>query len=174
MRLIYIPFTIFIFFLTSCESSSIIEKESFENGNPKIVLKFKSIRDSTYTELEYFMNGKLKSSKDFVNAKLHGKIIKYDEKGFKTYECDYLFGKKNGIGTAWYESGKIAYQFKYKNDLFYDGTEYFEDGWPRVLVKFSAPGQREGEALYFNEDGKLWQKGYFKNGLQDSIWTHLS
>ena len=155
----------------SCEESNHIEIEKWENGNPKITFDFSNLKDSSYTRFEYYENGKIKSKQDFVKAKLHGKFIKYSDKGFKQYEGDYLNGKKNGIVTAWYESGKISLQFKYENGLFYDGTEYYEDGWPRVLVKFSAPGKREGVAYYYEEDGRIWEKGYFKNGKQDSVWT---
>ena len=134
-------------------------------------MDFKSVKDSTYTRTEFYENGKIKSVQDYVHAKLNGKLINYSDKGYKQQEFEYVDGQKNGIGTAWYESGKIAFQFKYKDGLNFDGTEYFEDGWPRVLVKFSAPGQREGIAYYYKDDGHIWMQGYFKNGKEDNVWT---
>jgi antitoxin component YwqK of YwqJK toxin-antitoxin module len=163
--------TISILIFYSCKQSDKKIIEKWGNGNPKITLDFKSVKDSTYTRTEYFENEKVKSTQDFVNAKLNGKLVNYSDKGFKQQEFDYVDGRKNGIGTGWYESGKVAFQLKYKDDLYYDGTEYFEDGWPRVLVKFSAPGKREGKAFYYEEDGNIWMQGYFKNGKEDSIWT---
>lgn len=154
----------------SCQKSNKVVQEKWRSGTPKILLDFKSIEDSTYTQTEYFESGKLKSTQEFVNGKLNGKVTNYSEKGFKEQEFDYVNGQKNGLGTAWYESGKIAFQFKYKDDLYYDGTEYFENGQPRVLMKFSAPGKREGKTTYFKEDGHVWMEGYFKNGKEDGVW----
>lgn len=165
--------TISILTLYSCRQSDSLIIEKWDNGNPKITVDFISVKDSTYVRTDFFENGKIKSTQDFVDGKLNGKVINYSDKGFKQQEFDYVDGQKNGIGTAWYESGKIAFQFKFKDGLYYDGTEYFEDGWPRVLVKFSAPGQREGKAFYYKEDGHIWQQGYFKNGKEDSVWTRF-
>ncbi len=162
---------IFIFVLSSCNRSDVAIIEKWNNEKPKIILNFINRKDSTFTKTEYFESGQIKSKQDFVRGQLNGKVINYSDKGHKQQEFDYVDGLKNGIGTSWYESGKIAFQFKYKNGLYYDGTEYYEDGWPRVLVKFSAPGKREGKAFYFKEDGHIWQQGFFKNDLEDSIWT---
>jgi antitoxin component YwqK of YwqJK toxin-antitoxin module len=172
--MIRIKFFIVIIVLTlySCNHSNVI-LEQWSNGSPKIVLDFKNIQDSIYTRIEYFENGKIKSTQDYVNAKLNGKVISYSDKGFKQQEVDYVNGEKNGIGSGWYESGKIAFQFKYKDGLYYDGTEYFENGWPRVLVKFSAPGKRQGKAIYYDEDGNIWQQGYFENDKEDSVWVRF-
>ena len=166
-----ITFFVTLTILSSCKRTDKEIIDKWNNGQTKTELDFKSKADSTFTKTEYFENGKVKSTQNFVNGKLNGKLINYSDKGFKQQEFDYVDGQKNGIGTSWYESGKIAFQFKFKDGLYYDGTEYFENGIPRVLVKFSAPGQMEGKAFYFEEDGYIWQQGYFKQGKEDSIWT---
>lgn len=145
--------------------------EQWLDGKTKTEIAYIDKEDSIYVKFQYYESGELKLKQEFVRGKLHGKEILYSESGIKVREFDYVEGEKNGIGTAWYESGRIAFQFKYKDDLYYDGTEYYEDGWPRVLVKFSAPGVREGNAIYFKEDGRIWMRGYFKNGKEDSTWT---
>jgi len=170
MKILFINI-VFILMFYSCRQSNNVVVEKWDTGSPKVVMKFKSVSDSTYTRIEYFGNGTIKSTQDFVHGKLNGKLISYFDKGVKQSEFDYVEGQKNGIGTEWYESGKIAYQFRFKDGLYYDGTEYFENGWPKVLVKFSAPGQREGKATYFQEDGHIWMEGYFKNGKEDSVWV---
>jgi antitoxin component YwqK of YwqJK toxin-antitoxin module len=169
IKIVTIILTVIFLAFYSCNSDKVV-LEKWNNGKPKVILEFKDVKDSIFTKIEYFESEKIKSTQEYVKGKMSGKEIKYSEKGFKYQEFDYLNGQKNGIGTAWYESGKISFQFKYKHGLYYDGTEYFENGWPRVLVRFSAPGQREGKAFYYKEDGYIWMEGYFKNGKEDSIW----
>ena len=171
LRISATTFFVILTILSSCKQADKEIIDRWDNGQTKTAIYFKSKIDSTFTKTEYFENGKVKSIQEFVNGKLNGKLINYSEKGFKQQEFNYVNGQKNGVGTAWYESGKIAFQFKFKDNFQYDGTEYFENGIPRVLVKFSAPGKREGKALYFDEDGNIWLEGYFKKGKKDSIWT---
>jgi antitoxin component YwqK of YwqJK toxin-antitoxin module len=89
-----------------------------------------------------------------------------EDKTFKKIHfrtLNYVHGKREGMRTDYYPSGKIAYQGNYANDL-YDGehTIYFENG-----NKFDAGYYSKGNSIGWNfsyyMDGTLKSKRFYSN-----------
>jgi len=64
--------------------------------------------------IEYYANGKIRSVKNYLNGKLHGPYITYDDRGKKKYRDNFKNGSLFGEYEIW-EGGK-KYIYKYEND----------------------------------------------------------
>ena len=100
----------------------------------------------------------------------HGKGILYDLNGYKTYEGDWLYNKRDGYGLKFINnsSSRIKYEGYWTEDLASGkGTSYFENG------KKDYEGQRkdgvaEGYGIsYYETSGTIEYEGEWQNGETD-------
>lgn len=103
----------------------------------------------------YYENGRLERIGHFVNGKMHGKFIDYDEEGNKVEEFNASNGMRNGLTTL-YEDGRVSETFSYLNDEkngVYNSFYYDDEG--QLRAKYT------GAYLNGNRHG-LWQLIYLK------------
>ena len=120
------------------EKDWIVEKGTYVRGEEK-----------TRTATRWYDNGAKRSVVGYLNGKKsgyattwteEGKRVWWNEKGFKTEECQYRNDKRHG------------YQH-----------EYGEDGRPTASLQWTN-GSRHGEAVYFNEYGQVRRREWYRDG----------
>lgn len=82
----------------------------------------------------YYINGKVKEERYFINGKKDGLWITYLENGNKQAEARFSNDLKNGTWTIWDENGTKRYHMEYK------------------------AGEKTGTWLMWDESGKLIQE----------------
>ncbi len=90
-----------------------------------------------------------------------GNTTLFDENGKKTYEGDFLRGRREGKGVEWYATGYGIGKKKFEGDFlagkFYEGDLYwyYSDGSKKMRVEYSAG--KVAEAHMWNRNGeKRW------------------
>lgn len=94
--------------------------------------------------LEFYPNGNKKSLQNYHNSKLVGKSYKWHENGILKEEGNYLPGAENG-------------------EKSYEILHFWNEKGEQTVT--SGNGMSESEDEYYH------QKGTYKNGFKDGIWT---
>ena len=108
--------------------------------------RFKSGKKSGVHE-EYYENGVLKISKNFIDGLEDGKYEEYFENGEVKLSCFYIEGKRNGKSQEFYEDGGL----KEENNYYY--------------------GNLDGISSRFHKNGKILCTGMYKEDLKTGIWN---
>jgi antitoxin component YwqK of YwqJK toxin-antitoxin module len=125
---------------------------------------------------------------NYEDGELEGRFVEYDEEGQAIVEGQYTAGYEEGVwmyrngtfvekgryegglreGTwkSWFESGKIASEIQYSENLM-DGKYvlYWENGNIRVSGKYES-GLQEGVWQQYNEEGILDITTLYKEGKE--------
>jgi len=114
--------------------------------------------------VEYFKNGKIKSTGEFKNGLVHGLRTVYYENGKKDYERNYIDGIENGPSIEYYPSGQVRQEVYFKNGRE-DGTGkiFYENGQVQAILTHSN-GVQQGDYFEYTSDGRLKAQYYFVNG----------
>ena len=85
------------------------------------------------------------------------------------FECEYLKGKKNGIGKEYYKDGKLKFEGEYLNGKRNGiGKRYYNDG--KLLSEGEyLNGEKIGIFKKYYSDGKLLSEGEYLNGKKWNI-----
>lgn len=121
-----------------------------------------SVFTGEYTE--YYENGKVKSSGNYVNGEYDGLYELYYENGNKQAEYNLKDGVRNGQAILYYENGKVQERGELTNDKRNGIFEcFFENGTPQAILEFK-DGEMEGKYVVYSEAGKLTFDGELHQG----------
>lgn len=118
---------------------------------------------------EFYDNGQLKITGNWVNNILQGEVQIYYENGNLAYNGQWFDFKRNGYGIQYYENGNIKQEGELKDDLVCGKNKlYLEDG--RLHFEGNIFKSPDGDsfatgAIVYGENGELLNlKGHIING----------
>lgn len=150
---------------------SLYQETNYENHLYYRIIESYDTAKELFQIKDYYKSGVIQmtgqSTTNDGNSKV-GEIIFYYENGNKKSNINYYKGRLVGIEEQWYENGAKQVEAEYleTNNLFttvrkiknfwkFDGTQTVVNG--------------NGTVEETSENGS--EKGAYKNGLKDSIWT---
>jgi hypothetical protein len=120
-------------------------------------------RDSIRVETAMHPNGKLKSEIPYAGKQKHGLAKTYDKDGNIMLELPFVFGKREGQSKRYYEGGKQLYQT----------TEYKDDRFHGLQIKYRENGDRMSEARFENDFSCLGLKEYYTDNTLKKEYPKL-
>lgn len=143
-------------------------EETDANGN--LVYKKVYAAPKTYSETEYFDNGKLKSLKNFAEGKRNGKQESYLDNGFKEEESEYDNGLKVML-KDYHNNGKLARSVIFNANGRNGVDEYFDrKGMPTRKATYVDGRQNGLETRYHYNSNQKYVEEEYKNDVQDGIY----
>lgn len=146
----------------------VIVKETNVGKNSNVFNVEKYLLDDSINE--YVLDSKF-TTNGLQLLKANGDFISYHKNGNKAAEGKTINGKKDsGIWTYYYENGKK------KSEEKMSSGNYFNDKTQNLIINFwDAKGEQtvtdgNGLAEFKNEEG-LIEKGSYKGGLKNGLWT---
>lgn len=101
--------------------------------------------------VSYFANGNMQSEGEYRGGKKEGAWVLYWPNGNKNSEAHFRDGKYTGLYTAYHKNGKKEHEGRYNE----------------FTGKSSADGTKDGEWLYYAEDGEtVWRKITYRRGAR--------
>lgn len=97
----------------------------------------------------FFEDGKILSTEEYHQGKLHGELKNYYPNGKITEHTIYRNGMKNGFSRKYSSDGILIEEVHYKNDLL------------------------DGLAKYFELNGNLKERGSYKAGKKARKWEYF-
>jgi len=151
--------------------SSLDEKEGSDITNIKDLKRINGLwtkkgEKTAYTGkiIEYFKNGKVKSTGEFKNGLIHGLRTVYYENGNKDFERNYINGIENGASIEYYPNGQVRQEVYFKNGREDGiGKLFYENGQVQAILTHSN-GVQHGDYFEYTPDGKLIAQYYFVYG----------
>jgi len=98
----------------------------FDNGTVKSVYIYSS--SENYGVTNYFTNGKVMETGQFVNGKMDGVWTSFNEQAVQTGEATYSEGVKIGDWKIFDASGAIRYKITYANNRIVTATNFDQAG----------------------------------------------
>lgn len=144
---------------------------SSENKFYTSVVKDYYLEKTEYKFLKYYKNGNLKEERTLSGKDGGfpiGEEIQYYENGNKSVSTFYENKKLNGKSFEWHEDGKIKKEGEYDSDKFETGTHF------KTINFWNADGKQtviNGNGNYEYTSKDLYEKGSFKNGYKEGLWT---
>lgn len=117
---------------------------------------------------EFHANGNLRSVAEWEKD-LHGDYKEYDPQGNVLSEGQFEHGKMVGI-WSYHENGsktparKERYTYQGDKVVLHGDLEFFFPSGRLRAIEPYVNGLREGEAVLYHENGKVWQKITYRNG----------
>jgi antitoxin component YwqK of YwqJK toxin-antitoxin module len=133
--------------------------------------------------ISHYNNNRL-ATEEFYNEKgqKHGHIISYDRKGKKLEDETYVNGRLDGKSVKYENQSTVENEYKDGNLIF--SRETYTNGNLKHESSYNEDGKRNGRCVYGYENGKVEhedfylngkkqeEKHYFKNGLLQSEKTY--
>nr|WRK65195.1 MORN repeat containing protein [Marseillevirus futianmevirus] len=116
-----------------------------------------------------WMKGVLREKGFYINGKLEGQLLKWDEQGRVLEEVQYKEGKKDGVRVLFEPSKNRVYSIEtYRRDLLHGERKTFREGFLHSREIY-ARGELHGErTVYFCDfEEKIWKKQSFYRGLKE-------
>ena len=98
----------------------------FDDGNIKSRYEYTSTQ--TYSFSNYYQSGKLMETGSFLDGKLDGTWLTYNEAGFKTAEAYYKEGEKIGEWKIFDELGALRYKITYDSKKIVKASNFDPKG----------------------------------------------
>ena len=98
----------------------------FDNG--MIKSRYVYTNAQTYTVTNYFQSGKAMETGSFLNGKMDGYWVTYNELGMKTAEAFYKGGDKTGDWKVFDETGSLRYRIIYDANKIVSATNFDSAG----------------------------------------------
>lgn len=113
---------------------------------------------------ETYKDGSLKGTGAFVSGKLEGVRVQYFLNGKKRTEKEYINAYKQGKSKEFYKDGTLKMEGSFV-DHKETGTWglFYQNGNKKAILTF-ASGMQNGPYFEYNEQGVLVKQYYFKNG----------
>jgi antitoxin component YwqK of YwqJK toxin-antitoxin module len=93
-------------------------------------------------------------------------VVYYHPSGRKSYETNYVDGKKNGFATVWYPSGQKQWQTTFKGGKTHGRwREWYPDGKKKFEADYNE-GRLDGRATWWHDNGRIWQERSYNSGVQ--------
>ena len=97
---------------------------------------------------EFYDNGEIKSTANYVDGVLEGLSLVYDREGNLSYEIPYIKNKKNGTVKRYYPTGELMGEIKYEHGLKHGMLDaYNKDGTLMAKVLFNKDVAIKGYSL---------------------------
>ncbi len=109
----------------------------------------KNIPDGLWKE--YYENGNIKSSVNYINGYINGEAFFFYDKNPKVTKAEMTFENDKVIGNYF---------------------EYYENGTQKAKIIYKK-GKSEGDAEFYHPNGKLKIKANYKDGLRDGKWEYF-
>ncbi len=144
------------------------EKEFYANGNLQSTNNY-TAGTLTGPSHEYYKSGGIKSIGQYNNGKTDGPYKSYYESGAVSGEGQLNKDNAEGEWKFYYENGKVKEKRSYIANAE-EGLheEYFENGQLSDTY-IAKKGKINGEATYFDEDGKFFSKYIYENNTIKSV-----
>jgi antitoxin component YwqK of YwqJK toxin-antitoxin module len=162
-------------------------KRYFEDGELKAEMNFIS-SDSAYSTI-YYPNGNKASEGSYVNSKKcgewkyysfyntqltsietynsnakDGRSLTYYESGSIAEEKNFTNDVQNGIWKQFYESGNLKLSASYDNGILNGQYTVYYDNRLKYVDGRYKQGKMNGDWYYFDENGQIKFKAKYKNG----------
>jgi antitoxin component YwqK of YwqJK toxin-antitoxin module len=112
-----------------------------------------------------YEDGQLVEEGEYVNNKKSGIWSKFYPNGNMKHELTFANNVANGYAKIYYRSGQLQEEGIWKvNRWIGDYKYYYEDGNKQYEWSYNSSGKREGEQLYFHENGVVKYLGDWANG----------
>jgi antitoxin component YwqK of YwqJK toxin-antitoxin module len=160
-------------------STRLLDKIMEENILPRDIVEnilFDYMEPVKKTEYYNFSKTKLKAEYYVVNREKHGPYKEYFENGKLFQSVNYVDDKPDGLLEEYHENGKISKTAIYKNGELHGELKSFNrNGHPiaslifknnnfdGVSTFYDNNGNKSTEFLYKNGDA-VWEKSYYPNG----------
>jgi uncharacterized protein len=178
-QLTILTFAFIIFSCSSKEERKVVQ--TFPSGKTEKEIVYLNSKDTLdYSEVLYFENGQIKSTRDFHNGRFNGKIIDFYDNGKKKFEGTTQMSSFVGIKYDYDENGKITQTDSlFKKcpvmDCCCDGivTRFYQNG--KTKERFTnKSGKINGEIISFYENGQIKSKRNFINDKEDGVSKYWS
>ncbi len=114
-----------------------------------------------------YEEGQLVEEGEYVNNKKSGIWTKYYPNGNKKHELTFANNVANGYAKIYYRSGQLQEEGVWKvNRWIGDYRYYYENGTLQYQWSYNSSGKREGQQLYFHENGVVKYIGDWANGQE--------
>ena len=128
-----------IFVLYSCAGKLVHETtDYFNENNPKQKVFYKVTRSKKQKikEINYFLNGQVKTEISFTDTIKNGPYKKYYESGVLEEEGQYLNNELHGEGYRYFNNGRLKSQGVFKSGkLNGQGKRYYDNGMVMVCYQ---------------------------------------
>jgi TonB family protein len=152
---------------------SLYKETTAENYHVKRIIKdyYLAQEKSEFQYLEYYKSGLLKSDKKLSGKDggyLIGEAIDYFENGNKRSATFFENKKQDGKFSLWYENGKLKEEGQYNPDKVGTSQHYLVTNmWNEKGTKMV----ENGNGMYEINSDKIHEKGEYKNGVKNGVWT---
>lgn len=167
---------IMLFFGCSKQDDRVIVKETWNNGQPEVVI-YKTIDDkNTYYEIRFDSLGRIMNITPYSEGKLNGTQISFSGKSGLGVGAllPFIDGKKEGFVYEFYEGQQTVFKGKFKEDKFNGVTTLFYENGNILSTGITTNDMREGEWTEYYENGEIKAKGTYKNGEKQLDWIYLN
>jgi antitoxin component YwqK of YwqJK toxin-antitoxin module len=129
-----------IFLLIACNKDSTFRVELFyENSSTIKEIQFYKKADSLATGKweTFFPNGNLMEERHYIDGKLHGQRLIYDENGSVAIMENYEHDQFEGVYEAYHPNGQVRVRGQYENNAMSgEWTYYYDNGQLKERVQF--------------------------------------
>jgi len=157
-------------------------KDGISNGSWKTYKYNKLAEESVYDNgvlngpyKEYYPDGSIKISRNYVQGKPDGKFIQYGSNGKIESEVNYKNGLQDGTEIHYDSEGNIRSQSNYASGKA-SGKEVknisSNTGDYVQTASYNKEGKQDGEYSEIFTNGKIKEKGQYVNGKKDGIWEY--
>jgi antitoxin component YwqK of YwqJK toxin-antitoxin module len=153
-------------------------KDGIPNGSWKVYKYNKLAEEFTYDNgilngqnKEYYEDGSVKVSRNFVKGKPDGKFLRYSSNGKIESEINYKNGLQDGPEIRYDSESNIRSQSNYAAGKT-TGKEIknYEDYVQ--TANYNKEGKYDGEYSEIYTNGNIKQKGKYINGKKDGTWEY--
>jgi antitoxin component YwqK of YwqJK toxin-antitoxin module len=128
--------------------------------------KKREVRDGLAEE--FYPSGAKKGEIQWQAGKENGLVVYYHSNSRKSYEANYLLGKKTGFATVWYDNGQKQWQTVFRAGLTHGvWREWYQDGKKKFEANYN-DGKLQGLATWWHDNGRIWQERTFMAGQLES------
>jgi antitoxin component YwqK of YwqJK toxin-antitoxin module len=117
----------------------------------------------------YYSDGSVKSVRNYVDGKPHGKFIDYNSKGVVEHETNYRDGKQDGPEISYDSDGKVRSQTIY-SDGKPTGAQVQTFSDYLLAANYDANGNLDGDYSEIFLNGNVKIKGKYVHGKKEGVW----
>jgi len=121
--------------------------------------------------VEYYENGKVKSTGQYKNDKKDGKWIYYHKKGTIQQTGNYSNGKLTGLWSWYFENGGLLLEEYFLLGLSDGESIEFEESGDTIAKGLYIQGNKEGK--WFFKVGDMISTGNYSNDQKDGLWQQF-
>lgn len=117
-------------FFVGCSNT---QKEFYENGNMKSIIKLNSDNNFHGEATFYFENGNIEKTVSYNNGYIKKCVVFYENGGIM-WQAPYMNNKKNGEYIEFYPNNKIKKRINFSSDTILNSIEY--DTLDNIIMEY--------------------------------------